>query len=497
MEFKSASFNDAKSCDLLVLPYVIQSEKVVPVYDQTISGLEAINEVLSLNDFKANKAELLVVYGSKSQNFERVMLVGLGEVEKVNLEDVRQAYCSVTKKCKKMQWQNLSLALPELPNRGFEELLYAIVEGVVLTNYKVKNSKLKADCKEKLIEKITLFNVDECALNLAKEAQSICEAVHFSRDLANGNADDVTPHFLKCCAEELSQKFPDLQANVLNKDQLKEGGFKLLLAVNQGSNIDPYLIHLKYNGAPESDKHIVLVGKGVTYDTGGLNLKPTGNIETMKCDMSGAAVCLGVMRAVAELKLKLNFSIVIPTTENSISASSYKPGDVYGSYSGKSVEITNTDAEGRLILADALAYASKELKPTKMIDIATLTGAIDIALGVEASGLMSNNDTLAAEIFESGNRVFERVWRMPLYPEYTERLKSDFADLKNWNGRGGSSNVAAAFLQEFVDKDIAWAHLDVASTSYLSEARGYHPKYGTGFGVRLITNFLKGQAKNS
>ncbi len=213
-------------------------------------------------------------------------------------------------------------------------------------------------------------------------------------------------------------------------------------------------------------------------------------METMKCDMAGAASVLGTMRAAATLKLKVNLVGVIASTENAIGPNSYKPGDVYTSMSGKTVEISNTDAEGRLVLADALTYVQQTFSPTRMIDLATLTGGIVIALGEEATGLFSNNDKLAEALIESGEKTFERLWRFPLYPEYKEQLKSTIADIKNSGGRKASSITAAMFLEQFV-KNVPWAHLDIAGTAYLSELKPYHPTYATGVGVRLLIEFLE------
>jgi leucyl aminopeptidase len=281
-----------------------------------------------------------------------------------------------------------------------------------------------------------------------------------------------------------------VKATVFDKKRIQKEKMGLLLAVNQGSSIDPAFIILEYKGNPKSKDHTVVVGKGVTYDTGGLNLKPTGSMETMKCDMSGAACALGTIHAAASLGLKVNLTAVIPSTDNSIDSKSYKPGDVYSSYLGKTVEIGNTDAEGRLILADALAYASKNLKPTRMINFATLTGACVIALGEETSGLMSNNDPLAESISRAGNETFERAWRLPLFEEYKSQLDSDIADISNTGGREAGTITAALFLQEFVG-NTPWAHLDIAGTAYLKKSRRYHPKNGTGVGVRLMIQLLE------
>jgi len=244
----------------------------------------------------------------------------------------------------------------------------------------------------------------------------------------------------------------------------------LLLAVNRGSSQDPAFIILRYQGDRKLKEHTVFLGKGITFDTGGLNIKQTGQMETMKCDMAGAAAVLGLFRAVAGLGMRVNITGVIASTENAIGPLSYKPGDVYTSHSGKTVEIVNTDAEGRLILADALSYATQHLHPTAMIDLATLTGSVVIALGEEVTGLFSNHRKLAKKLSDAGLVSGERLWELPTYPEYKEQLRSSIADLKNSGGRKAGWITAALFLQEFVG-DVPWAHLDIAGTAYLSEMK--------------------------
>jgi leucyl aminopeptidase len=233
------------------------------------------------------------------------------------------------------------------------------------------------------------------------------------------------------------------------------------------------------------------VGKGITFDTGGLNLKVGVGIETMKSDMAGAAAVLGVLKAASELKLKRNIIGVIATAENAIGPSSIKPGDVVRGHCGLSVEINDTDAEGRLVLADALSYLQKHYRPSRIIDLATLTGGVVIALGEEASGLFSNDDGLCHSLMAAGSRTFERVWRLPLYPEYKEALKSGIADMRNAGGRKASACKGAIFLQQFVERSIPWAHLDIAGTAFLSEPKGYHTTAATGVGVRLLIDFLE------
>jgi leucyl aminopeptidase len=350
--------------------------------------------------------------------------------------------------------------------------------------------------RSKLIKAVALIGAAPEETTIFHKYTEIVKAVYFARDLVNGNADDVTPQYLAAAAQQLAKKHSRIKTTIFDKKRLIKERFGLLLAVNRGSLVDPALIVAEYRGAPKSSLHIVLIGKGVTYDTGGLNLKPTGSMETMKADMAGAAAVLGALSAIASLNLKVNVSVVVPSTENGIDSLSYKPGDVYEGYAGKSVEIGNTDAEGRLILADALAYAVKELKPTYLIDLATLTGAMDVALGSEYIGLFSNDDNLSRLLEDSSLSTYERVWRLPLVDEYRDSLKSDIADLRNIGGKGAGCIKGALFLEAFVDK-IAWAHLDIASVAYSLEAKKYLPKYGTGIGVRLLVDFLENLIEQS
>jgi leucyl aminopeptidase len=281
-----------------------------------------------------------------------------------------------------------------------------------------------------------------------------------------------------------------IKTTIFDKKKLEQEGFGLILAVSRASSLDPYLIQVSYKGAPGSKEHIVLVGKGVTYDTGGLSLKPTDNMLTMKCDMSGAATVLGAVQTAAALGLKVNVTALVPTAENAIGSKSYKLGDVYKSYSGKTVEINNTDAEGRLILADALSYAAKNLKPTCMIDIASLTGAAVIALGEELSALFANDESLSKDLLAASEKTGELIWRLPLHPGYKESLKSEIADLINTSGRDAGAMKAALFLQEFTST-VPWAHIDFAGPCYLTKPKYYNPAKGTGYGLRLFIDFLK------
>lgn len=483
-----ATLDSRKNSDLIVLPFWQKKEKPEPAADFSKLATH-LNVALETHDFKGKEGETLLLYVD-TKHEKRVLLLGLGELEKISTERLRRAYMGVTRLAIAKKLKSLNILLPQGLALSEEELTRGVTEGLLLPNYAFNQYKTEKEKHLALVTKISLIGGSKKVQVLAKKYATVAEGVYFARDLVNGNADDVSPEHLGKAAVTLAKKHPKLKAKVFDKKRLTKEGFGLILAVNRGSTSEPALIIVEYKGAPNSKDKTVIVGKGVTYDTGGLNLKPTGSMETMKCDMGGAACVLGVMKTAAELNLKVNLVGIIPSTENSISATSYKPGDVYQGYSGKTVEIGNTDAEGRLILADALAYAVEHFKPSRIIDFATLTGAIDIALGAEVSGLMSNDDSLANAIIHSGNDTYERTWRLPLHEEYRDQLKSDIADIKNTGGRSAGAITAAFFLQEFVGKT-PWAHLDIASTAYLNDARRYHPKHGTGVGVRLMIDFLE------
>ncbi len=492
MDFAYATqLEKRKKADVCVLPFWREKEKGQAAYPLSDPLKRLIDPVLESKDFKGKEGEVLCLY-PEGEAEKRLLLVGLGAKDQCSKEMLRRSFGSVTKTCHTKKWKTLNLAIPQGTSLTEEDLLKGIAEGLLLPNYMFNRLKHPEEGEEEtLVQKVTWIGPQREVLKKMASTLVICEGVNEARDLVNDNADHVTPQYLAQWAVDLGKKFPAIKTTLFNKERIEKENLALLLAVNRGSALDPAFILMNYQGAPRSKEHTILVGKGVTYDTGGLNLKPTGGMETMKCDMAGAAACLVVMKVVCQLGLKVNLTVVVPSTENGIDAKSFKPGDVYGSYAGKQVEMTNSDAEGRLILADALAYAVKNLKPTRLIDIATLTGAIEVALGSEASGLMSTNDDLAQRLLEAGEETYERLWRMPLYEEYKERLKSDIGDLKSWNGRSASSNVAATFLRQFVGESIPWAHLDIAGTAYLSEGKKYVPKYATGVGVRLLVEFLQ------
>lgn len=487
MEFQSVlQLSKRNSADALVMP-MWQGKKGPEFAAECGSIRSQVTAPIQLGDFKGKEGELLVLY-MKGEPEKRIILLGLGEHDKITTEQLRRVYSALVKGAMSKKFKTLNLMLPEITFLSEDNLVRGIAEGLLLSNYIF--DKHKKETNKARLEKVTFIDHGKKVLDIATKALVICRGVYFARDLVNENADIVTPQYLADCAKKIAKDHPSIKTTVLNKKQIEKEKMGLLLAVNRGSAHDPAFIIMSYQGDPKSPDHTVYVGKGITYDTGGLNLK-MANMELMKCDMAGGAVGLATILTVARLKLKVNLTVVVPATENAIDATSYKVGDIYRGYSGKTVEITNTDAEGRLILADALAYACKKLKPTRIIDMATLTGGIDIALGNETTGVMSNDDALADALICAGSETFERVWRLPIYDEYKEAMKSDIADLRNSASRSASSIRAAIFLQEFVDEKIPWIHCDIASTAFLSEPLRYHPKYATGIGVRLMIDFLE------
>ncbi len=441
------------------------------------------------HDFTANLGQIVCVWANEPQE-KRIFLLGLGPKDSCSPESLRQSYAAVAKACMKHTCKSLNILVPEFEAIPHEVALKAMLEGLFLAAYHFTHYKSdKSD--DAILDEITLIGSEvHLMAKVADRTQKVITAVHRARDLINGNADDVTPQYLAQFAKEISQEFPRITTDIKDKAWIQQENMGLLLAVSRGAAIDPAFIICSYQGDPVSADLTVLVGKGITYDTGGLKLKTSDGMLSMRSDMSGAAVSLATIEAIAALGLPINVTAVIPCCENAISAQAYKLGDVYKSRSGITVEVNNTDAEGRLVLADALSYAVDALQPKRVIDIGTLTGSIGAALGGELMGLFSNSDILAQQLFSAGQRTHERAWRMPLYEEYKDQLKSDIADVKNSATPKAGSILCAKFLELFV-KNVPWAHFDIASVAFAKEARGYWPKNATGIGVRLLVDYLE------
>jgi leucyl aminopeptidase len=413
----------------------------------------------------------------------RVLVAGLGKRGELDAERLRVAAALVAKEAAKLSASSLAWALPE-GDEG-EEFAEGIVTGTILGTYRFDEFKSASpeDPEPPSLDSLTLLGPESVA-GAAETARVCAEAQNRTRDLQSLPSNVATPSYLARRAREIASAHTAVEVDVLGREEIAEKKMGGLIAVSQGSAEEPKLIVLRYeNGG--SGKTLGLVGKGVTFDTGGISLKTAAGMQEMKMDMSGAAAVLGAVRAIAELELKVNLIAVIPSTENMPSGTAIKPGDIITQYNGKTVEINNTDAEGRLILGDALAYAIEQ-GADRVVDIATLTGAVMIALGSTYAAVIGNDDALVERVEAAGRETGELVWRLPLHAEYKALMKGTFADLTNAAPKRKAGTISAAgFLEEFVG-NTPWAHLDIAGTAW-DVGRAYTGNDASGFGVRLLT----------
>ncbi len=474
-------FAKRPSSDILLV-FVSEEEKVL-VQEEPLK--QEIEEIYQLKDFSGKKGEFVLFY-PKSKKEKRVFLIGLGDKKKLDLEAFRRIVGEAVRRIHPKKLSSALFCMPTSLSFTEKEILQTCVEGAVYANYHFQDYK---DFSGGLFKEF-YFLTSLKPSALFKKVEKLFEALSLTRDLVNKNADEVTPSKLAEVALDLAKRFKKIKVEVFDKRKLEQQKMGLLLAVGRASEEEPKLILLTYRGAPKKKKKIALVGKGVTYDTGGLSLKPTTNMIDMRQDMGGAGSVLGVFLAMASLDLPVNVVGAIPTAENSIDSKSYKIGDVYTSYSKKTVEITNTDAEGRLILADAISYVSKKFSPDALVTVATLTGGVVVALGDELTGFFSTCDKTGHILEKASKETGELAWPLPFYLPYKAMLKSEMANIKNSAGREASSIQAALFLHDFVPEKIPFIHLDIAGTAFFQKAVGYHPAQATGMPVRLLVEFL-------
>jgi leucyl aminopeptidase len=420
----------------------------------------------------------------RPEGFPPVLVVGLGKRDELDAEKLRVAAAVAAKEAARLEAGSLAWVMPE-----DDAAAEALVTGTILASYRFDRFKSGDGDDAPRLETLTLLGAADLA-DAAEVARITAEAQNRARDLQLTPANVATPTFLGERAEEIAAASDSLSVEVLGRPELEAKGMGGLLAVSQGGPQEPKLVVLRYSGG--SGPTLAFVGKGVTFDTGGISLKPGAGMQEMKMDMSGAAAVLEAVAAIAELELPINLVALVPTTENMPSGTAIKPGDVITQYNGKTVEVNNTDAEGRLILADALAYAV-ELGAERIVDIATLTGAVEIALGSTYAGLISNDDELAAAVSSAGEATGELAWRLPLHPEYKELMKGTVADLSNLGKQRKAGTItAASFLEEFVG-ETAWAHLDIAGSAW-GIGREYVGNEANGFGVRLLVEIARHQS---
>lgn len=420
---------------------------------------------------------------------KQILLIGCGD-EKLSLDKWRALFAIAARQAKKLQSKSLCFVLPEDKEAICSKLIEAAVEGSLLGTYsfddyhtKEKMSGNLETCLFTGLEKVDAFN------EIVTRSKIVASSVNFSRDLVNQPACAMTPSILAQQAQDLASTYGCLKSTILDRKQVEELKMNALLAVAKGSSEPPKLIVLEYNGHSSSKEKIAFVGKGITFDSGGISLKPSKGMEEMKDDMAGGAAVLGAMRAIAQLKPKLNILAVVPCTENMPSGHACRPGDVISSMNGKTIEVVNTDAEGRLILADAVTYA-KEQGATHLIDLATLTGACVVALGTVASGVFTNQADWCQKLLDAAEKSGEKLWKLPLFPEYKELIKSSIADMKNSGGRDAGAITAACFIAEFAEQT-PWIHIDIAGTVESNKDCGYQVKGATGTGVRTLVQLAE------
>jgi leucyl aminopeptidase len=456
----------------------------------------AIEQVVKLGDFKGKTGTSALIYGNNRIGAQRVLIVGLGEREKATIDTIRQAAALAANKAVSMKAQKTAVALHKEFGAKFEPglLAQAIAEGIYYGSFRY-DEYITSD-EDGRTDSLVVEVIDDNAAKTRRledgllKGAIIGKAQSYARALANRPGNVINPPSLAAEAKKLARNTKGLSCKVLDEKQLAKLGMGGILAVGSGSKTPPRLIVVKYapKGKAKKLPTVALVGKAITFDSGGISIKPAQNMEQMKFDKTGGIGVLATIKAAAELKLPVNLYALVPSAENMPSGTSYRPGDIVTTYSGKTVEIQNTDAEGRMILCDALHYAVKQ-NCDVIIDIATLTGSCVVALGTFMAGLMSNDEQLGKDIEKAAQTSGEKVWQLPCGDEYAEEMKSKIADLKNSGGRWGGACTAAAFLKQFVG-DKKWAHLDIAGVDCFEKPTASAAEGASAFGVRLLTTYL-------
>ncbi|MCP4298834.1 MAG: leucyl aminopeptidase [Proteobacteria bacterium] len=453
-----------------------------------------ITQATDLNK-NAGKYDTIQLLLSSSPSFARVLLVGLGDLHKVDLEKLRRVAGKVGKKLVELKLKKVSVFPPAfLKNSLKSDMGVALAEGISLGAYSYLEYKTDDLEKKQKEMKVTLCDVSKVtnkkALNLGMIKGN---STNYARTLGNKPPNDLTPSSMAAHATAIAKEHK-MKITVLDEKKMKSLGMDMLLGVSKGSKEPAKLIIMEYTHKKSSDT-IALVGKGLTFDSGGISLKPGSQMDEMKFDMCGGGAVLGAMKAVGELRPEINVIGVVPTSENLPGGNAQRPGDIVKSYAGKKVEILNTDAEGRLILGDALTYVAKKFKPDAIVDIATLTGACLIALGKYASGAITNNEELCEKVVNAGKSSGERVWPLPNFEEYAESIKGKYGDLQNIGNREAGTISAGLFLKNFVE-EIPWIHIDIAGTAWGVKGIGHIPNSGaTGVGVRLFIDLINNWKK--
>ena len=436
---------------------------------------------------------LLFLYKDDNNEYLRILLIGLGKYDDLDHTKIRQIGGIIAIKARELDSQNIVVSnFYKTNNKNVE----TIVEGLSLSLYEFNKYKGNNDNSPSFSDSCTIDLISEDGHleleQIVKKTLIIVESICYARDLANSPPNILTPAQLASSATTLGDT-NKIKVKILDKYQMENVGLNGIVSVGKGSENPPKLIIMEHNHGISGEKPILLVGKAVTFDTGGISIKPSDKMDEMKFDKSGGCNILGIFKALSMLNVPINVVGIVPSVENMPSSSSYRPGDIIKMYNGKTVEVLNTDAEGRLILADALSYGIERYSPKCIIDFATLTGACIIALGSNVAGAIGNNDILIQKIVKMSEETDEKIWQLPLFEEFFDLIKSNIANIKNIGGRTGGAITAAAFLSHFVD-DVPWVHIDIAGTAWTQDGtieKSYNPKGATGFGIRTILKLLE------
>jgi len=500
MEIKVIAGNIAEiKASAIIVNFVEGMERLdgdIATIDKALDG--AISQLISQGEIKGKLNEITIIHSLGKLPAARVVVAGLGKQPALSQDKVRGV---VAETCRFLRQKGIDSIATVAQGAGIagislETAVQAVTEGALLGVYSFRRHITK-EAEYGEIKELTIVEPDETKLPLLEQAcyegRVLAEATNLARDMVNEPANHMTPSHMAEIAAKLAESYR-LELSVLEQEQMQELGMGALLGVSQGSQQPPKLIVLHYKGGDSTQLDVALAGKGVTFDSGGISIKPSEGMGEMKGDMAGGAAVMAAISAIAQLKPKINVVAIIPATENLPSGNALKPGDILTAMNGKTIEIISTDAEGRLILADALSY-TKKLDAKHMIDVATLTGACRVALGDVCSGAFGNNQELIDRVIAAGAEAGEPIWQMPMYEEYKEQNRSDVADIKNVGGRYAGAITAAQFLAEFVG-DTPWVHLDIAGTSMSDKERAYLVKGATGVPVRTLVNLVLSLAKS-
>lgn len=488
------------SADVLALfipesdPDTVIASADIALLDRSLGGV--LSSVIRDEHFSGASGKTLSLHSHGKISATHIVLIGVGKKPERMADELITDGAIIAKNAARHHARNVAIVVPTVGPDSQEQLMSLLTEGVLFGNYTFNKHKKKEDEDTKHLFENVIFVVSHEIPQMTvalKEAEAIAQAVCDARDLINEPPSITTPEHLSGIAQGLAKSSKSVSVSVINKKEMESLGMGALLGIAKGATEEPKFIHLTYKGG--GSKTVTVVGKGITFDTGGLSLKPPASMETMKLDMSGAAAVLSVFTVLAQLKPKITVHGLISATENMPGPHAVKPGDIVTAMNGKTIEILNTDAEGRVVLADAMSYAAKNIKSDAIIDLATLTGACMVALGEDVAGLFVNDPVLRDALVTSAKRTGERIWELPLVEEYKDLLKSPVADIKNIaKTRYGGAIEGALFIGAFVPENTPWAHLDIAGPAFAEKESPATPLGGTGFGIRLLYDYIRSQS---